>query len=70
MHTALLSITSGVLLRRDASNIVIDTVSLYSDEWPDEKYSLDMPAMSSGVVNENQVFNCHIHILDTSRYIL
>lgn len=49
MHTALLSITSGVLLRRDASNIVIDTVSLYSDEWPDNKYSLDMPAIDSDI---------------------
>lgn len=49
MHTAILSITSGVLLRRDASNRVIDTISLYSDEWPDDKHTLDMPAIDSDI---------------------
>ena len=47
MHTAIISITSGVLLRRDMSKTVIDTVSLYSDEWPDNRYSLNMPAIDS-----------------------
>jgi len=49
MHTAVLSITSGVLLRRDASQIVVDTVSLYSDEWPDDRYNLDMPPIDTEV---------------------
>jgi hypothetical protein len=49
IHTAMLSITSGVLLRRDAAGIVVDTISLYSDEWPDNKYNLDMPPIDTEI---------------------
>jgi hypothetical protein len=47
MHTAILSITSGVLLRRDSNNTVISTMSYYADSWPDDKYSVEIPTVGT-----------------------
>lgn len=47
MHTATISITSGVLLRRDINNIIISTMSFYPDVWPDNKYEPMLPIEDS-----------------------
>ena len=47
MHTVLISISSGVLLRKDANNLLVSTVSLYSDKWPDNKYTPEFPPLDT-----------------------
>ena len=45
--TALLSISSGVLLRRDLDNNVYCSTSLYADKWPKDKYNIVLPSEDS-----------------------
>lgn len=47
MHTAMLSISSGVLLRRDNNGMVINTISYYSDSWKDNKYEVEIPPIGT-----------------------
>lgn len=46
-HTAILSISSGVLLKRDINNLVVSTMSSYSDPWPDNRYIPMFPTMNT-----------------------
>lgn len=45
--TALLSISSGVLLRRDLNRTVYSSTSLYSDRWPNDRYNILLPSEDS-----------------------
>ncbi|KJZ68977.1 hypothetical protein HIM_11634 [Hirsutella minnesotensis 3608] len=47
MHTALLSVSSGVLLRRDAERTVIASSAIYGSRWPDGRYIPTYPDMAS-----------------------
>ena len=47
MHTAIISISSGVLLRRDLNNLVVSSTSLSSDIWEDNRYTPLFPLMDS-----------------------
>lgn len=47
MHTAILSISSGVLIRRDINNLIVTTMSSYSDIWPDNRYTPVFPALNT-----------------------
>lgn len=44
---ALLSISSGVLLRRDLNGIIYSSTSLYADQWPEDKYNIELPTENS-----------------------
>jgi hypothetical protein len=46
-HIVLMSISSGVLLRKETNNLVVSTISLYSDKWPDNKYIPEFPSLDS-----------------------
>ncbi len=46
-HIALISISSGVLLRKEINNLVVSTISLYSDKWPDNNYTPQFPSLES-----------------------
>lgn len=45
--TALLSISSGVLLRKDLNNNVYCSTSLYADRWPNDRYNILLPSEDS-----------------------
>ena len=47
MHTVIVSISSGVLLKRDINNLIVSTMSSYSDIWPDGKYVPMFPAINT-----------------------
>ena len=44
---ALLSISSGVLLRRDLNGLVYSSTSLYADRWPRNRYNILLPSEDS-----------------------
>ena len=47
LHVALISMSSGILLRRDMNKLLVSTLSSYSDIWPDEKCIPKFPALDS-----------------------
>lgn len=46
-HVAIVSISSGTLIRRDVNNLAITTLSLTSDTWPDGKYTPIYPNLAT-----------------------
>jgi len=44
MHTAIISVSSGVLLRRELNNLIVSSVSEYSSPWPDNKRIPEFPS--------------------------
>ena len=53
-HTVLVSVSSGVLLRRDSSGLVISSISEGTDSWPDGKRAVRRPSIAS-----DEGFNYH-----------
>lgn len=43
MHSAILSITGGVIVRRDVNNLIVDSTSIYCSPWPDDRYIPEYP---------------------------
>jgi hypothetical protein len=46
-QVALLSISSGVLLRRDLNGGVYSSTSLYADRWPNDRFNILLPSEDS-----------------------
>lgn len=46
-HVAIISISSGVVLKRDINGLLSTTISEYLNSWPDGKHSIQFPAHDS-----------------------